>query len=109
MHGAHLFHAVEAGKGKVVFSSRDIPNEIMDFLIVSEAALKESPALGKALTEAWFDVFTNLASWTIGRLLVDAKPYPEASRVFVADSGTLYMGEYQGKPPPPSGVILIIE
>jgi len=61
----HLFQAVEAGKGKVVFSSRDIPNEIMDFLIVSEAALQESPALGKALTEAWFDameLITNSAT-----------------------------------------------
>ncbi len=51
----HLFHAVEANKGKVVFSSRDIPNEIMDFLIMNETALKEAPGLGKALTDAWFD------------------------------------------------------
>jgi NitT/TauT family transport system substrate-binding protein len=58
----HLFQAVEAGKGKVIFSSRDIPNEIMDFLIVSDAALKEAPGLGKALTDAWFDAMSYITN-----------------------------------------------
>jgi len=51
----HLFKATEGGKGEVLYSSKDIPNEIIDFLIVSAAALEESPALGQALTDAWFD------------------------------------------------------
>ena len=51
----HLFQATEAGKGKVVFSSKNIPGEIIDFLVVSGDALKEAPQLGTALTEAWYD------------------------------------------------------
>ena len=51
----HLFQAVEAGKGKVVFSSRDIPGEIVDFLVVSGDALKQSPKLGNVLVDAWYD------------------------------------------------------
>src|SRR6185436_14839271 len=42
----HLFQATEAGKGKVIFSSKNIPGEIIDFLVVSGDALKEAPQLG---------------------------------------------------------------
>jgi NitT/TauT family transport system substrate-binding protein len=51
----HLFQATEAGKGKVVFSSKEIPGEIIDILVVNNNALKESPVLGTVLTEAWYD------------------------------------------------------
>jgi NitT/TauT family transport system substrate-binding protein len=51
----HLFQAVEGGKGKVIFSSKEIPGEIIDVLVVNNTALKESPALGWVLTEAWYD------------------------------------------------------
>ena len=51
----HLFQAVEGGKGKVIFSSKDIPGEIIDVLVVNNNALKESPALAWVLTEAWYD------------------------------------------------------
>jgi NitT/TauT family transport system substrate-binding protein len=51
----HLFQAVEGGKGKVIFSSKEIPGEIIDVLVVNNNALKESPALGWVLTEAWYD------------------------------------------------------
>jgi NitT/TauT family transport system substrate-binding protein len=56
----HLFQATEAGKGKVVFSSKDIPGEIIDFLVVSGDALKETPKLGTALTEAWYDAMKHI-------------------------------------------------
>ena len=75
----HLFHAVEAGKGKVVFSSRDIPNEIMDFLIVNAGALKESPGLGKALAEAWFDAMA---------LITDEKTRKEAIEIMAKGAGS---------------------
>ncbi len=75
----HLFHAVEAGKGKVVFSSRDIPNEIMDFLIVSGDALKESPALGKALADAWFDAMA---------LITDEATRKEAIEIMAKGAGS---------------------
>jgi len=51
----HLFQAVEGGKGKVIFSSKEIPGEIIDVLVVNNNALKESPALGWVLAEAWYD------------------------------------------------------
>jgi NitT/TauT family transport system substrate-binding protein len=51
----HLFQAIEAGKGKVIYSSKDIPGEIIDLLVVNRKALAESPQLGTVLTEAWYD------------------------------------------------------
>jgi len=51
----HLFQATEGGKGKVIFSSKDIPGEIIDLLVANHAALKQAPQLGTVLTEAWYD------------------------------------------------------
>lgn len=51
----HLFLATEAGKGKVIFSSKDIPGEIIDVLAVNQRALAEAPQLGTVLVEAWYD------------------------------------------------------
>lgn len=39
-----------------VFDSSKIPGEIMDMMVVNSATLKDNPALGKALTGAWFEV-----------------------------------------------------
>jgi NitT/TauT family transport system substrate-binding protein len=38
-----------------VFSSADIPGEILDLLVVDTATLKANPDLGKALAGIWFD------------------------------------------------------
>ena len=38
-----------------VFSSADIPGEILDLLVVDTAALKANPDLGKALAGIWYD------------------------------------------------------
>lgn len=51
----HLFQATEAGKGKVIFSSKQIPGEIIDLLVVNHKALQEAPQLATVLTEAWYD------------------------------------------------------
>lgn len=51
----HLFQATEGGKGKVVFSSKQIPGEIIDLLVVNGGALRDAPALGTVLAEAWYD------------------------------------------------------
>ena len=51
----HLFQATEGGKGKVIFSSKEIPGEIIDLLVVNHKALQEAPQLGAVLTEAWYD------------------------------------------------------
>lgn len=39
-----------------VFDSSQIPGEIIDLMVVNTATLKDNPALGKALTGAWFEV-----------------------------------------------------
>ncbi len=39
-----------------IFTSSDIPGEIVDMMVVNTAALKKEPKLGKALTGAWFEV-----------------------------------------------------
>ncbi|OLF55604.1 putative urea ABC transporter substrate-binding protein [Pseudomonas chlororaphis] len=39
-----------------VFNSSQIPGEIMDMMVVNSATLNDNPALGKALTGAWFEV-----------------------------------------------------
>jgi NitT/TauT family transport system substrate-binding protein len=51
----HLFQATESGKGKVIYSSKEIPGEIIDVLVVNGSSLKESPQLATVLTEAWYD------------------------------------------------------
>lgn len=49
---------------KSVFDSTKIPGEIMDVMAVNTETLKENPALGKALTGAWFEVLALMASGT---------------------------------------------
>jgi NitT/TauT family transport system substrate-binding protein len=39
-----------------IFTSADIPGEIMDLMVVQSDVLKKHPALGKALVGAWFEV-----------------------------------------------------
>ncbi|MPM13494.1 hypothetical protein SDC9_59851 [bioreactor metagenome] len=39
-----------------VFDSSKVPGEIIDLMVVNTATLKNNPALGKALTGAWFEV-----------------------------------------------------
>ncbi len=41
-----------------VFDSSQTPGELIDLLIVNTATLKDNPALGKALTGAWFEVMS---------------------------------------------------
>ncbi|MEN0106352.1 MAG: putative urea ABC transporter substrate-binding protein [Pseudomonas sp.] len=45
-----------------VFNSSQIPGEIMDMMVVNTATLKDNPALGKALTGAWFEIMQLMAS-----------------------------------------------
>ena len=47
---------MKATKGaKMVFSSADIPGEILDLLVVDTATLKANPNLGKALAGIWYE------------------------------------------------------
>jgi NitT/TauT family transport system substrate-binding protein len=55
------------------FSSKDVPGEIIDLLVISAAALKESPALGAALTDAWYNAMKHVGAPR--RLLVDERRF----------------------------------
>lgn len=46
--------AVQSGKGKVIFSSRDIPGIIPDSLVIHEQVLQEQPEAVQALINAWY-------------------------------------------------------
>lgn len=44
-----------------VFTSADIPGEILDLMVVRTDVLKKSPELGKALTGAWYEVMAEMS------------------------------------------------
>jgi len=44
-----------------VFDSSDIPGEILDLMVVNTQTLRDNPALGKALTGAWYEVMALMA------------------------------------------------
>src|SRR5690606_19267998 len=45
----------------VVFDSADIPGEIIDLLVVNTDVLAANPALGMALTGAWYEIMEIMA------------------------------------------------
>jgi NitT/TauT family transport system substrate-binding protein len=49
---------------KRVFDSAAIPGEILDLLVIKTAVLKKNPALGKALTGAWFEMMATMSGRT---------------------------------------------
>ena len=46
---------------KAVFTSADIPGEILDLMVVDTAVLKANPNLGKALAGIWFETMALMA------------------------------------------------
>ena len=46
----------------LVFDSADIPGEIIDLMVVNSATLAANPALGKALTGAWYETLALMAA-----------------------------------------------
>jgi NitT/TauT family transport system substrate-binding protein len=47
-----------------VFDSSQIPGEIIDLMVVNSATLKDNPALGKALTGAWYEIMATMSANT---------------------------------------------
>lgn len=43
-----------------VFSSAQVPGELIDMMVVNTQTLKDNPALGKALTGAWFEMMAKM-------------------------------------------------
>ncbi len=51
----HLFLAEEQGKGEVIFTSKQIPGEIVDLLVWNGKKLDEDRRGAEAITLAWYD------------------------------------------------------
>ncbi|ADI78362.1 Putative ABC transport system, periplasmic solute-binding protein precursor (plasmid) [Pantoea vagans C9-1] len=60
-----------------VFSSSAVPGELIDMMVVNTDTLKDNPALGKALTGAWFEMMAKMQSGDT-----------QALSAMAADSGT---------------------
>lgn len=43
-----------------VFSSKAVPGELIDMMVVNTQTLKDNPALGKALTGAWYEIMSQM-------------------------------------------------
>jgi NitT/TauT family transport system substrate-binding protein len=68
-----------------VFSSSQVPGELIDMMVVNTQTLKDNPALGKALTGAWYEMMGQMKAQ-------DTK----ALNAMAADSGTDLAG-YQAQ------------
>jgi len=73
----HLYMAEDSGKGKVVFSSKQVPGEIIDLLCWNGKKLNEHAC--RAIVNAWYDVM---------KMLADPVQRKEAIKSMAADAGT---------------------
>jgi NitT/TauT family transport system substrate-binding protein len=51
-----VFEILAMPNSHKVFDSSQIPGEIIDLMVVNTETLKANPALGKALTGAWYEI-----------------------------------------------------
>ena len=56
-----LAEAEKQPDSHLIFSSAQIPGEILDLLVVNTATLKKYPQLGKALTGAWYETLKTMS------------------------------------------------
>ncbi|MBI3270227.1 MAG: ABC transporter substrate-binding protein [Planctomycetes bacterium] len=75
----HLFLAQEGGKGEVIFSSAQIPGEIIDLLVMNDKAIQENPKVAQAIVDAWYDAMA---------MIVDPKTHAEAVQIMADGAGT---------------------
>lgn len=55
-----LAQAKQQPGSKEIFSSAQIPGEILDLMVVNSSTLKAHPELGKALTGAWYETLKSM-------------------------------------------------
>lgn len=56
-----LMSIAQMPNAHVVFTSHEIPREILDMMVVNTETLKDNPAFGKALVGAWYEVMEKVA------------------------------------------------
>lgn len=59
-----LAEVMATPKVSEVFNSSQIPGEIIDLMVVNSDTLKDNPALGKALTGAWYEIMATMRADT---------------------------------------------
>lgn len=79
-----VFEILEQPDANLVFSSAQIPGEIIDITAVNTETLASNPAFGKALTGAWYETMTIMSS--------DTEEGRAARAAMGAASGTDLMG-----------------
>ncbi len=65
--------AVQSGKGKVIFSSKDIPGIIPDPLVIHERVLNEQPEAVRALMRVWYQTLAYRTAHLDEVLSIEAK------------------------------------
>ncbi|MCP4655810.1 MAG: ABC transporter substrate-binding protein, partial [bacterium] len=71
-----------------IFTSADIPGEILDLMVVRTDVLNENPAFGKALTGAWYEVMS---------LMSKRGPDAEAAIASMAEASGATATEYKAQ------------
>jgi NitT/TauT family transport system substrate-binding protein len=71
-----------------VFSSKEIPGEIIDMMVVNTDVLKANPDLGKALVGAWFETL---------QLMAQNTPEAKAARTFMATNAGTTLADYDAQ------------
>lgn len=71
-----------------VFSSKEIPGEIIDMMIVNTDVLKANPDLGKALVGAWFETL---------QLMSQNNAEGKAARTFMATNAGTTLADYDAQ------------
>lgn len=80
--------AVQSGKGKVIFSSNDVPGLVPDLLVVHEKVLTQQPASLQKLLDVWYKTLDYRKANLNQVLPIEAKQ----AGVSVADYQTLLKG-----------------
>jgi NitT/TauT family transport system substrate-binding protein len=79
--------AAEPG-AKVLYTSANIPGEIIDMMVVNTETLKDNPAFGKALVGAWYEIMSIMSK-------DDAKG--KDARTYMAEQSGTDLGGYDAQ------------
>ncbi len=71
-----------------IFTSADIPAEVLDLMIVNTKTLKQNPALGKALTGAWYEVMD---------IMSGKGPKTDKALTYMAKSAECSLADYKAQ------------
>eukprot|EP01026_Neomeris_dumetosa_P081363 TRINITY_DN9126_c0_g1_i9.p1 TRINITY_DN9126_c0_g1~~TRINITY_DN9126_c0_g1_i9.p1 ORF type:complete len:312 (-),score=46.14 TRINITY_DN9126_c0_g1_i9:790-1725(-) len=70
-----LDQAMEIAGAKLLFDTRDIPNEVMYFFVVHSHIIQNSPGLARAIVGAWFEVMQLLKDEAALNIILPAFAY----------------------------------